>query len=157
MISQNHMFQNINPLAKSTAMAEIIIMLLVALVIGYLLRMLQCWLMCNKTTTPSTTKTPQPSLKKEGGVPASAAKDDLKKIEGIGPAIEKLLHAAGIHTFAQVADTPVTKIKEILDAAGPQFQIHGGETWAEQAKLARDGKWQEFDALVKELVNGKRV
>lgn len=140
------MFQNINPLAKSTAVTEILIILLVALIIGYLLRMLQCWLMCNKTT-------PTPALPQGKGV----LKDDLKKVEGIGPAIEKLLHAAGIHTFAQVAETPITKIREILDAAGPQFQIHGGETWAEQAKLARDGKWTEFDALVKELVNGKRV
>ena len=32
--------------------------------------------------------------------PASGKKDDLKKIEGIGPAIEKLLHAEGITTFA---------------------------------------------------------
>jgi hypothetical protein len=149
------MFQNINPLAKSTAVTEIIIMLLVALVIGYLLRMLQCWLMCNrgekKVVTSPVSATPTKSNV------STSQKDDLKKIEGIGPAIEKLLVAAGITTFAQVADTSVEKIKSILDAAGPQFQIHGGETWAEQAKLARDGKWTEFDALVKELVNGKRV
>jgi hypothetical protein len=35
--------------------------------------------------------------------------------------------------------------------------MHDCETWPEQAALARDGKWAEFEALVTALNNGKRV
>ena len=29
--------------------------------------------------------------------------DDLKQIRGIGPALERLLHAEGVHSFSQIA------------------------------------------------------
>src|SRR6218665_4221591 len=51
-------------------------------------------------------------------------KDDLKIVEGIGPKIEELFNKAGIYTFAQLADTSVVRMKEILDKAGSRFQIH---------------------------------
>ncbi len=148
------MFQNINPLAKSTAITEILIMLIVAGIIGYLLGLLHSYLTCKCKKEVTSVKE---ETKKVATIQESVVKDDLKKIEGIGPAIEKLLHAAGIFTFAQLADTSLEKIKEIIHAAGPQFQMHGGDTWAEQAVLARDGKWEEFKKLTDELSNGKRV
>ncbi len=53
--------------------------------------------------------------------------DDLKLIEGIGPKIEQLLHAAGIQTFSQLADANVDTLK--VDAgcqfAGLQIPPHG--------------------------------
>lgn len=150
------MFQNINPLAKSTAIMEILIMLLVAAIIGYLLGLLHSWLVCKARKVEVKGEVKKPVAIIENTV-KDVVKDDLKKIEGVGPAIEKLLNAAGIFTFAQLADTSLEKIKEIIHAAGPQFQMHGGDTWAEQATLARDGKWEEFKKLTDELINGKRI
>ncbi len=89
--------------------------------------------------------------------PAAGKKDDLKKIEGIGPAIEKLLHAEGITTFAIMAATAPEKIKEILVAAGSRFGFHDPTTWPTQAGLAADGKWDELKTLQDELDGGKAV
>lgn len=85
----------------------------------------------------------------------STKKDDLKIVEGIGPKIEELFNNAGIYTFAQLASTSVEKMKSILDAAGPRFQIHDPSTWADQSALARDGKWDELKKWQDELYKGK--
>jgi len=54
-----------------------------------------------------------------------------------------------------LAETSVEKMKSILDAAGPRFQIHNPATWADQAALARDGKWDELKKWQDELYKGK--
>ena len=82
-------------------------------------------------------------------------RDDLKKIEGIGPKIEQLLNDGGFLTFAQLADGPTDKIQEILTAAGPRYTVHDPGTWSRQAALARDGKWDELQTLQDELQGGK--
>ncbi|MFK7970715.1 MAG: helix-hairpin-helix domain-containing protein [Bacteroidia bacterium] len=87
--------------------------------------------------------------------PSTDAADDLKKIEGIGPAIEKLLHKAGIKTFAQLADTDASRIREVLIAAGERFRIHDPKTWPEQSAMARDGRWNELKVWQDELDGGK--
>jgi len=81
--------------------------------------------------------------------------DDLEIIEGIGPKIEELLNQQGILTFEQLAQTPAESIKEILNAAGPRFQIHDPTTWPEQASLARDGQWDELKKWQDELNKGR--
>ena len=85
----------------------------------------------------------------------AAKGDDLKKIEGIGPKIEELLHVAGITTFAQLSETSAEKVKEILDEAGPRFSIHNPATWAKQAELAAAGKWDELKTWQDALDGGK--
>ena len=80
--------------------------------------------------------------------------DDLKIVEGIGPKIEQLLNAASILTYSDLANSEVTKLDEILTAAGPKFSIHQPTTWAQQAALARDGKMEELETLKKELDGG---
>jgi large subunit ribosomal protein L17 len=94
------------------------------------------------------------------GAMASAVphkKDDLVIIEGIGPAINKVLNSHGVFTFAQLVDTPKDTIHTWLHAAGSQFQMHDASTWAEQAVLARDGKMAELEVLKKKLDNGQHV
>lgn len=81
--------------------------------------------------------------------------DDLKIVEGIGPKIETLLKEGGINTWAELAEAPVDRLKEILDAAGPRYQIHDPGTWPAQAKLAAEGKWDELKALQEELTGGR--
>jgi large subunit ribosomal protein L27 len=81
--------------------------------------------------------------------------DDLKVIEGIGPKIETLLKEGGINTWAELAEAPVERLKEILGAAGPRYQIHDPSTWPAQAKMAAEGKWEELKAYQDELTGGR--
>lgn len=81
--------------------------------------------------------------------------DDLKIVEGIGPKIEELLNNAGIKTFAQLASTSVARLNEILEAAGPRYQMHDPGTWPQQSGLANEGKWTELKVLQDELNKGK--
>lgn len=90
--------------------------------------------------------------------PAAITKpDDLKKIEGIGPKIASLLNDAGIMTFANLAATDASKVKEILAAAGSRFTAHDPTTWGQQAGLAANGKWDELKKWQDELDGGKVV
>ena len=91
--------------------------------------------------------TPQPS--------APAKPDDLAIIEGIGPKIASLLQAAGITTFAQLAGADLGHLRKILEDAGLRLADPG--TWAEQSKLAAEGKWDELRALQDILKGGRRV
>ncbi len=84
-----------------------------------------------------------------------SAKDDLKKVEGIGPKIEGLLNDAGIYTWRQLANTKVEFIKEVLDKAGPRYRIHDPGTWPKQAEMAADGLWDELKKWQDELDGGK--
>ncbi len=70
--------------------------------------------------------------------------NDLKIVEGIGPKIEELYHEAGIKTWKALSETTVEKSKEILIEAGERYIIHNPSTWAKQALLAYQGKWQEL-------------
>lgn len=81
--------------------------------------------------------------------------DELDIIEGIGPKIAMLLYDAGIFTFRDLATTPVYKVEEILEAAGPQFARHDPSTWTQQAKFAAEGRWDDLKALKEFLIRGK--
>lgn len=85
------------------------------------------------------------------------AGDDLTKIEGVGPKIAEALQAAGIVTFADLTAKSAEEVKEILDAADGNFNLADPATWAQQAQLAADGKWDELQALQEELKGGKEV
>jgi large subunit ribosomal protein L27 len=92
--------------------------------------------------------------------PAAPAKatgkaDDLKKVEGIGPKIEQLLHDKGILTFNDLAAASVDDVRAILAEAGPRYTIHDPGTWGKQAEMAAAGKWDELKAWQKELDGGK--
>lgn len=85
-----------------------------------------------------------------------AAKDDLTKIEGIGPKIAELLQNDGIVTFADLSVAPIEKLQATLTKAGSRFKMHDPSTWAQQAKLAANGEWDAFKALQAQLVGGKK-
>ncbi|MFK8009897.1 MAG: glycosyltransferase [Saprospiraceae bacterium] len=88
--------------------------------------------------------------------PENIQKDDLKKIEGIGPKIESLLNGGGIYSYSDLAHAKFSKLKTILIEAGNTFQAHDPSTWAEQAELAAEGKWKTLEKLQDELNGGKR-
>ncbi len=89
----------------------------------------------------------------EAHEPVSAAPDDLKKIEGIGPKVASLLNEIGISTFAQLAEADAATIQKKLDESG--LQMMNPEGWIMQAKLAAEGKWEEFAKLQDELKGGR--
>ncbi|HEX5112565.1 MAG TPA: 30S ribosomal protein S1 [Saprospiraceae bacterium] len=86
---------------------------------------------------------------------AKASGDDLKIIEGIGPKIAEILHAAGINTFAELAAANPESIRGILAEQGSRFKVHDPETWPKQAQLAVEGKMDELQALKDSLKGGK--
>ena len=88
---------------------------------------------------------------------ATPVADDLEKIEGIGPKIAEVLAAAGIATFAQLAEAAPEQIREILDNAGSQFAAHDPATWPKQAELAAAGKWDELKTWQDELMGGREA
>jgi len=81
--------------------------------------------------------------------------DDLEIIEGIGPKIAGLLKAAGITTFAQLAQADLGQVQEILTAA--KLRLADPATWAEQARLAAAGDWDGLEALQNQLKGGRRA
>ena len=81
--------------------------------------------------------------------------DDLKIVEGIGPKIEGLLNDGGIWTFKQLADAPIERLHEILEAAGRRYQMHDPSTWSRQSLMAFEGKWDELKAWQDALKGGK--
>jgi len=83
--------------------------------------------------------------------------DDLKLIEGVGPKIEGLLNDGGINTWKELAEAPTEKVQAILDEAGPRYRMHDPATWAKQARLAADEKWEELEELQDRLDGGREV
>jgi large subunit ribosomal protein L27 len=81
--------------------------------------------------------------------------DDLKIVEGIGPKIEELLKNAGVETWVALSEAPVERLKEILDAAGPRYQMHDPGTWPAQAKFAAQGRWEELKEYQDMLTGGR--
>lgn len=81
--------------------------------------------------------------------------DNLRKIEGVGPAIERLLNEKGIYTFAELAATEIATLEAMLEEAGPRFSMQQPDTWPRQAALAVEGKWDELKAWQDELDGGK--
>ena len=75
----------------------------------------------------------KPAAKAKGAAPAAAGADDLKQLSGVGPALEKKLHAAGVTSFAQIAawtDGDVAAMDEKLSFKG-RIEREG---WIAQAK-----------------------
>lgn len=81
--------------------------------------------------------------------------EDLTLIEGIGPKINSVLHAAGILTFAQLAAMEPERVKAILVDHG--IQLADTTTWPEQAHLAAEGEMEKLKKYQDELKGGRVV
>ncbi|WP_044046650.1 helix-hairpin-helix domain-containing protein [Niabella soli] len=108
-----------------------------------------------KAPAKKAAKAPAKPARSTGGKIAEIIKNDLTKIEGVGPAIAKLLEKENIHSFKDLSKATAKKLKEILDAAGSKFAMHNPKSWPKQAKLAAAEKWEELKALQDELIGGK--
>jgi len=104
------------------------------------------------TPTPVTPSVPPVS---PAGQPSKPLKDDLTKIEGIGPKINQLLNDAGIYTFLDLEAAHFDTLKQILHNAGERFRMHDPTTWPRQSGLAAKGLWEELKTLQDHLKGGR--
>ena len=69
---------------------------------------------------------------------AAAKADDLKVLSGVGPALEKKLHEAGVTTFAQIAGWSADDVAAMDEKLSFKGRIER-EGWIEQAKELAKG------------------
>ncbi len=87
---------------------------------------------------------------------ADGEKDDLTKVEGIGPKLRGIFHDAGILTFADLAAKTADELREILlEAGGNRYARFDPTTWPAQSKMAAEGRWEELKKWQDELDGGK--
>jgi predicted flap endonuclease-1-like 5' DNA nuclease len=92
--------------------------------------------------------------KKSAKKKVSKKKDDLTKIEGVGPAIRKLLNKYKIMSFKDLSKVSVKDLRDVLDSKGSMYSMHDPTTWVKQAKLASQEKWEELEKYQAELDGG---
>ena len=81
-----------------------------------------------KEEKPKAEKVEKKAAKEE-----TTAGDDLKKINGVGPAFEKRLNALGIHTYADLIALTDEKIAE-LEQQDSMTSLETWHAWIEEAK-----------------------
>ncbi len=97
-----------------------------------------------KKATPKPKKEDAPKAEEKKAAPAKeapkkaapkaeAGADDLKKLTGVGPALEKKLHENGVTTFAQIASWGPEEIADMDDKLSFKGRIER-DGWVEQAK-----------------------
>jgi len=105
-----------------------------------------------KKAAPKKATTPKAKTVKKA---KDVQPDDLTKIEGIGKKVTALLKENNILSFKDLGKSSIKKLQQILDEGGSKFNLHNPASWPKQAKLAAADKWEELEALQKELIGGK--
>ena len=85
------------------------------------------------------------------GLSAELSNDDLTKVYGLGDTMAEALEAAGVDTFAKLADLDVERLREIVEADGTDQQSVNEETWAQQARYLADNAFDALDEYVEGL------
>ena len=83
-------------------------------------------------------ETAKPAKKAAPKAEAPAGGDDLKKLSGVGPALEKKLHEAGVTTFAQIAAWTEADVAEMDEKLSFKGRIER-EGWIAQAQELTKG------------------
>lgn len=99
-----------------------------------------------------------PVANSDAGAPEpELPEDDLKVIEGIGPAIEIILKKAGIRTFELLAKTDPDELDTLLHVADPRLKRFDPGTWPAQARLAMNGEWEVLRDYQDQLRAGRPI
>ncbi|MGR3650206.1 MAG: NADH-quinone oxidoreductase subunit E [Shimia sp.] len=102
---------------------------------------------------PAKTASAEKPAAKKAAPKKTAAKagkaDDLKLLKGVGPALEKKLHANGVKTFAQIAAWGEEDITDMDDKLSFKGRIER-DNWVQQAKLLAEGGDTEFSKRAKD-------
>lgn len=123
---------------------------LVGFLIGWALRSLACQ---KKIAELEAAWADRLAAASAGGAPVQ--RDDLKRIEGVGPKIEKMLNDDLIYTWAELAAAPMDRLKGILRKGGDRYKMHDPTSWPDQAKLAAQGRWKELEEFQETLLGGR--
>ena len=142
------------------ATTEIIVMLLVAFVLGFILRWLWEKVFYKEEYEEFIIEDPLGSDQETENTKKTVSKirqkpEDLTIIEGVGPKIEKLLKADGINTWEDLSKVDVERLISILKKAGDRFSFHNPKTWPQQAKLAFQGRWDDLEEF-QDFLNGRK-
>ena len=86
-----------------------------------------------KKAAATKEEAPKAESKKTAPKAAAGTADDLKQLSGVGPALEKKLHEAGVTSFAQIAAWGEAEIAEFDEKLSFKGRIER-EGWVEQAK-----------------------
>ena len=78
-------------------------------------------------------KAAAPKAEAPAAAPAAAGADNLKELSGVGPALEKKLHDAGVTSFAQIASWTEADIAAMDEKLSFKGRIER-EGWVDQAK-----------------------
>ena len=70
---------------------------------------------------------------KDKKVTTTTVSDDLKQLSGVGPALEKKLHAAGVKSFEQIAAWSAKDVEAINEKISSKGRVEK-EGWIDQAK-----------------------
>ncbi|TYC85357.1 hypothetical protein [Novosphingobium sp. BW1] len=98
--------------------------------------------------TPAAAPAPvEPEPEPVETAPASAAQsDDLRKIKGLGPKMQKLLVSLGVTTYAQIAAWSEADLDELDDKLGAFAGRPRRDKWVEQARLLAEGNTESYEA-----------
>ena len=92
-----------------------------------------------KDAKPAKEVKPEKEAKAKKSAPAKEKKvtttvsDDLKQLSGVGPALEKKLHAAGVKSFEQIAAWSAKEVEAINEKISSKGRVEK-EGWIDQAK-----------------------
>ena len=92
-----------------------------------------------KEAKPAKEVKPEKEAKAKKSAPAKEKKvtttvsDDLKQLSGVGPALEKKLHAAGVKSFEQIAAWSAKDVEAINEKISSKGRVEK-EGWIDQAK-----------------------
>ena len=90
---------------------------------------------------------PAPEAPPPAPAPAPAPEgDDLSRIKGLGPKLQKLLPELGLSTFAQIAALTEADLAELDTKLGAFAGRPAQDNWVEQAKYLAAGDTAGFEA-----------
>lgn len=104
---------------------------------------------------PKAPAAPRAKAAPKAAPAATATRDDLTKIEGIGKKSAEALYGAGIATFEQLAATSAEDLIRIVKVEGGVQIVGDTATWPKQAQYLVDGDAEGLKTYQDRLVGGR--
>jgi predicted flap endonuclease-1-like 5' DNA nuclease len=95
---------------------------------------------------PKPKAAPKPKAEPKPAAAPAAGPDDLSRIKGLGPKLQKLLPELCITTFAQIAALTEADLAELDTKLGAFAGRPAKDSWVEQAKFLAAGDTAGFEA-----------
>ena len=95
------------------------------------------------SASPATRLPELPGSPRRKHAPNGGQRDDLKRIPGIGPATERVLHSAGIYTFRQIANWRREDLEAIMAKLGDSPARLKRDDWIDGARREHLKKYGE--------------